>query len=118
MERKCGHKITTIIGTCHGIYQKNDGYTSGPVAIVELLNGRVEEWDASDVVFECASENKEAAPSASTNTGSPKLPSSTEVWNHVCEYSPALRTVEQIAADRRVAKLVYEFIYRQLRAGA
>ena len=52
------------------------------------------------------------------NTGSPKLPSSTEVWNHVCEYSPALRTVEQVEADRRVAKLVYGFIYRQLRAGA
>ena len=32
------------------------------------------------------------------NTGSPKLPSSTEVWNHVCEYSPALRTDEQVAA--------------------
>jgi hypothetical protein len=48
------------------------------------------------------------------NNTSVKLPSSTEVWNHVCEYSPALRTVEQIEADRRVAKLVYEFIRRQL----
>ena len=53
-----------------------------------------------------------------TNTGSPKFPSSTEVWNHVCEYSPALRTVDKVKADRRVSKLVYEFIRRKLRADA
>jgi len=60
----------------------------------------------------------EIAPSASANTGSPKLPSAEDVWNHVRENSPALVTFARIAADRRVAELVYNYIARQLRAGA
>ena len=60
----------------------------------------------------------EESPTKSPNTGSPKLPSSEEVWNHVnnlIEFNDDYARTEEA---RMVSKLVYEFITRQLRAGA
>ena len=56
---------------------------------------------------------KEAAPSASTNTASQKLPSSTEVWKHVVDNSSSFVDLAGIESYRKVAQLVYEFIRRQ-----
>lgn len=59
----------------------------------------------------------ESAPSASTNTGSPKLPEWDEVRNSYLAYlSDKGQYMMPIGMDS--VRWVYEFIVRQLRAGA
>lgn len=57
----------------------------------------------------CASKHAEA-PSASANTGSPKLPSEDDVWQYI--------RYRKHASHWAVAKDTLEFIARQLRVGA
>ena len=65
---------------------------------------------------ECAS-NSGAQPPRADNTGSPKLPSFEEVWNFVCNLD-----VEASGKPSVIMKYIchrfYEYIERQLRAGA
>lgn len=53
------------------------------------------------------------------NTGSPKLPTGEDVWNHVLEWREhKIAPVPDRDACRCVTQVVYDFICRQLRAGA
>lgn len=57
-----------------------------------------------------------AGGQSGTNTASPKLPSSTDVWNNVLDAHMYLHHFENIEECRKVAKICYEFIARKLRA--
>ena len=64
----------------------------------------------------CASEQMEAAPSASTNTGSPKLPLLENVESHI---KGLCRDGAYPVGDVLTgAQLAYDYIERQLRASA
>jgi hypothetical protein len=54
----------------------------------------------------------------STNTGSPKLPSSTEVWTRVVDHCITNKLFCSVESARSISQMIYEFISRQLRAGA
>ena len=52
------------------------------------------------------------------NTGSPKLPSSIEIWNMVKEHMSDKELSCSYADARSISQAIYEFVRRQLRAGA
>ena len=58
-------------------------------------------------------------PKTPTNTVSPKLPTETAVWNYLCNCPPpSTETILGGGTVHHYVKLLYEFIGRQLRAGA
>jgi hypothetical protein len=69
------------------------------------------------VCGKCASKAAESQTTAN-NTGSPKLPSSTDVWKMVVDLCADKKLFCDVEAARAISEAVYKFIYRQLRAGA
>ena len=65
----------------------------------------------------CASKLEEVAPSASANTGSPKLPGWEDVSNEIRRHRTYTHPGAELV-DLGIAKIVYDFIARQLRADA
>ena len=75
--------------------------------------------DEERALINTAPESAESANSGEAptdNTASPKLPSSTDVWNNVLDAHMYLHHFENIEECRKVAKICYEFIARKLRA--
>jgi hypothetical protein len=62
----------------------------------------------------CASKAVESAPSASTNTGSPKLFVFEELWNRARTEFP-YPPYEHIKSGRFYAEIIYDYIAKQLR---
>lgn len=75
-----------------------------------------DELSGDDELPPCASKLVEAAPSASNNTGSPKLPTLAEVEQAFCISEVA--ATEYTEEEKHGVTFAYNYICRQLRAGA
>ena len=86
-----------------------DDVESSPVSCPMGTHGEDAKWERAEGGTQ---------PPQATNTGSPKLPSSTEVWNMIKDFRIDKGVICSVDDLRSVSQAIYEFISRQLRAGA